>query len=44
MMYKQSYMKQIELRRGHSANLDGSSKKGKLWTLSQLFCVLIMFI
>jgi hypothetical protein len=26
-MYEQKYLKQIELRRGHNANLDGSSIK-----------------
>jgi hypothetical protein len=37
-------MRQIELEKGHNANMYGLSKKGKLWTLSQLFCVLIIFV
>jgi hypothetical protein len=44
MVYEQRHIKQIELGKGHSAKSIGSSNKGKLWTLSQLFCALIMFV
>jgi hypothetical protein len=43
MMYEQMYMKQIELRRGHNANLDGPSKKVSFGHLVN-FCVLIIFV